>query len=68
MRQALAYRGETGMWVAEVPSLPGCVSQGKTFEQAIENVRGAIELHIEALEHHQQPVPGERFEAMLIAM
>ncbi|MEQ1933502.1 MAG: type II toxin-antitoxin system HicB family antitoxin [Fimbriimonadaceae bacterium] len=68
MRQALVYRGESGLWVAEVPSLPGCVSQGATFEEAVENVREAIDLHIETLEQHHQPVPGERFEAMLIAV
>ena len=35
-------RDEDGVWVAQCPSIPGCVSQGKTKEQAIENVRDAI--------------------------
>lgn len=39
---------EGGFWV-EVPSLPGCFSQGETVEQAIENVKEAIELHIQWL-------------------
>ena len=68
MRQALVYQGESGLWVAEVPSLPGCASQGETKEQAVENIREAIQLHIEALKEHRQPVPPERFEAMLIAV
>ena len=68
MRQALVYQGESGLWVAEVPSLPGCVSQGKTKEEAVSNVREAIELHIEALQNHHQDVPPERFDAMLIAV
>ena len=43
MRQAVIYPGDDGFWVAECPSLPGCVSQGETREQAITNIREAIE-------------------------
>jgi predicted RNase H-like HicB family nuclease len=68
MRQALVYQGESGLYVAEVPSFPGCVSQGKTLEEAIQNVREAILLHIETLRDHHQPVPPERFDAMLVAV
>ncbi len=50
MRQVLVYPGEDGFWVAECPSLPGCISQGKTKEEAIVNIQEAIELYIEALE------------------
>ena len=35
-------RDEDGMWVVECPSIPGCVSQGATMEEALENVRDAI--------------------------
>ena len=42
MRQVVIYRGEDEYWIAECPSLPGCVSQGKTKEQAIDNIREAI--------------------------
>lgn len=35
-------RDEDGVWVAECPSIPGCVSQGKTKDEAIENIREAI--------------------------
>lgn len=68
MRQALIYQGESGRWVAEVPSLPGCVSQGGSVEEAVANVREAIEVHIEALRAHHQPVPPEKFDAKLIAV
>lgn len=68
MRQALVYQGESGFWVAEVPSLPGCVSQGETKEAAVENIREAISLHLEALLEHHQPIPPERFDAMLVAV
>jgi predicted RNase H-like HicB family nuclease len=40
-------RDETGAWVAECPSIPGCVSQGKTKTEAIKNVREAIALCLE---------------------
>ncbi len=68
MRQVILYPGEDGYWVAECPSLPGCVSQGKTKEEAITNIREAIELYIEALEEDGLPVPEERFEALLVAV
>ena len=35
-------RDEDGIWIVECPSIPGCVSQGKTREEAIENIRDAI--------------------------
>ncbi|HEY5551151.1 MAG TPA: type II toxin-antitoxin system HicB family antitoxin [Opitutaceae bacterium] len=40
-------RDETGVWVAECPAIPGCVSQGKTKSEALKNVRQAIELCLE---------------------
>lgn len=68
MRQIVLTHGEEGYWVAECPSLPGCVSQGKTREEAIINVKEAIQAYIAALEEDHLPVPEERFEAMLIAV
>ena len=38
MRQVIIYHGEDNFYVAECPSLPGCISQGKTREEAIENI------------------------------
>lgn len=68
MRQVMVYPGESGFWVAEVPSLPGCVSQGETREGAIENVKDAISLYVEALIAHGRPVPDDHFEALLVAV
>ena len=68
MRLVIIYRGEDGYWVAECPSLPGCVSQGKTKEEAIANIREAIEGYIAALEEDGLPVPEENFEAFLVAV
>jgi predicted RNase H-like HicB family nuclease len=49
MRQTIIYPGEDGYWVAECPSLPGCISQGKTKEEAIANIKEAIQGYIAAL-------------------
>lgn len=68
MRQVLLYPGEDGYWVVEVPSLPGCISQGKTKEEAISNIKEAIDLYIEALEGDNIPVPEEHFDAMLVTV
>jgi predicted RNase H-like HicB family nuclease len=68
MRQTLIYRGEDGYWIAECPSLPGCISQGTTREEAVTNIREAIDLYIEALEADGLPVPPETFDAILVAV
>ena len=68
MRQVLIYPGEDGFWVAECPSLPGCISQGENREDAIFNIREAIDLYVEALEEDDLPVPADRFEALLVAV
>jgi predicted RNase H-like HicB family nuclease len=68
MRQVIIYSGEDGYFVAECPSLPGCISQGKTREEAIENIREAILLYIEVLEERGQPVPAEKYETFLVAV
>ncbi len=57
MRQAIIYSGENGFWVAECPSLPGCISQGVTREAAIINIREAIEGYVLALQDDGIKVP-----------
>ncbi len=68
MRQVIISPGEDTYWVAECPSLPGCISQGKTREEAIANIKEAIEGYIKALEEDGLPVPEERFESLLVAV
>jgi predicted RNase H-like HicB family nuclease len=68
MRQVIIYPGEDGLWVAECPSLPGCVSQGESREAAVANIREAIEAYILALKDDGLPVPEERFDALLLAV
>jgi predicted RNase H-like HicB family nuclease len=68
MRQALIYPGEDGYWVAECPSLPGCLSQGRTKAEAVANVREAIQLYVAALQADGLPVPVENCDAILVAV
>jgi predicted RNase H-like HicB family nuclease len=49
--------GEDGYIVAECPSLPGCVSQGKTREEALKNIQEAIEGIIEVRKAQKLPIP-----------
>ena len=48
---------EDGVFVAEVPNLPGCLSEGETRSEAIENIKEAIAGYLESLEAHGEPVP-----------
>lgn len=48
--KVLVYGGEDGYFVAECPALPGCASQGRTREEAIANIREAIEGWLEVQE------------------
>lgn len=68
MRQVVIYPGEDGYWVAECPSLPGCVSQGQTKEEALDNMREAINAYVEALTMDHLPVPPEKFDTLLVAV
>jgi predicted RNase H-like HicB family nuclease len=66
-RQVLLYPGEDGYVVAEVPSLPGCVSQGRSRNEALANVREAISLHEEVLRERGEPVSDDRVEIVEVA-
>jgi predicted RNase H-like HicB family nuclease len=68
VRQAILYSGEDGYWVVERPSLPGCISQGKTKEEAVQNIREAIEGYVLALQEDGLPIPPKRFDAVLLAV
>ena len=48
---------EDGVFVAEVPSLPGCISQGTTRVEVLKNIQEAIEAYVESLKVHDEPVP-----------
>ncbi len=48
---------EDGGYVAECPAIPGCVSEGETVEEALVNIKEAIEGCLASLAAHQQPLP-----------
>ena len=66
-RRVLLYPGEDGFIVAEVPSLRGCVSQGATRDEALENIREAIALHEEVLRERGETPPEDRVELVEVA-
>ena len=55
--RVLIEQDEEGVFVAEVPSLPGCLSQGETRDEAPSNVSEAIALYLDSLEDHGAAVP-----------
>ena len=68
MRQVIVYPGEDGYYVAECPSLPGCLSQGHSKEEAIVNIKEAIEVYTLALQDQGMPIPPEKFDSILVAV
>ncbi len=65
-RTVLLYPGEDGYWVAEVPSLPGCISQGESRDKALENVQEAIEIYLESLIKDGELIPEDFYEVIHI--
>ncbi|MBI4388798.1 MAG: type II toxin-antitoxin system HicB family antitoxin [Nitrospinae bacterium] len=53
----LIEQDEDGVYIAECPSLPGCVSQGKTRKEALENIQDAMKGYLESLKKHNDPLP-----------
>ena len=56
---------EDGVFVAECPTLPGCISEGKTRDEAMANIRDAIQGYLESLKKHGEPVPSPIAEALV---
>ena len=50
---------EDGMYIASCPTLQGCYTQGETVEEAIENLKDCIRLHLEARRAMKEPIPIE---------
>ena len=65
-RKVLLSQDEDGYFVVEVPSLPGCISQGETREEALENIKEAIALHIEVLQERGAPIPEDTIEVVTV--
>lgn len=63
--RALIEQDEDGVFIAEVPALPGCVSQGNTRKEALWNIQEAITAYLESLKAHNEPIPPSIYEEMV---
>ncbi|MCY4513459.1 MAG: type II toxin-antitoxin system HicB family antitoxin [Bdellovibrionales bacterium] len=68
MRQIIIKPGEDGFWLAECPSLPGCISQGQSKKEAIKNIQEAVEGYIEVLQQDGEPIPEDNMESVIVAI
>jgi predicted RNase H-like HicB family nuclease len=65
-RHVILHPDEGGGYWVEVPSLPGCISEGGTKEEALKNIKEAIEGYIASLQKHGDPIPGENVVAVTV--
>lgn len=56
----IIHKAEEGGYCVEVPALPGCYSQGETIEEAITDIKEAIQLHIEVMREEGKEIPEEK--------
>jgi predicted RNase H-like HicB family nuclease len=55
--RVIIEQDEEGTFVAQCPSLPGCISQGKTRKEAVNNIEDAMNGYLESLKKHREPIP-----------
>jgi len=60
--RVLLEQDEDGVFLAECPALPGCVSQGISREEALANIEDAIRGYLESLKKHDEPIPPSIWE------
>jgi predicted RNase H-like HicB family nuclease len=60
-------RDEDGMWIVECPSIPGCISQGKTKHEALKNIKEAIQLCLEVRAERGLPLTVETRQVEVVA-
>ncbi len=63
--RVLIEQDEDGIYVADVPALPGCISQGATRAEAVNNIKDAITGYLESLKAHNEPVPPSMSEEVV---
>lgn len=68
MRQVVITPAEEGGFYASVPSLPGCHSQGETWEETLANIKEAIELFIEDMTENGEPIPEDNLDRVLVVI
>ncbi len=55
--RVILEQDEDGVYAAQVPALPACISQGASRDEAIKNIHEAIEVYLESLKEHGEPIP-----------
>jgi len=55
--RVLIEEDEDGIFIVECPSLPGCISQGRSRKEALENIQDAIKGYLESLKKHNEAIP-----------
>lgn len=63
--RVIITQDEDEIYIAECPALPGCISQGETREQALENINDAIKGYLESLKKHNEPIPPSIYEEII---
>lgn len=63
--RVLIEQDEDGIFVAEAPALPGCISQGQTRAEALDNIKEAMAGYLESLQAHGDPIPPAIFEEVV---
>ncbi len=63
--RALIEQDEDGVFVATIPELPGCISEGKTRKEALANIQDAAKGYLESLKKHNEPIPPSINEEMV---
>jgi len=67
-RQVIVEPDEDGGYHVYCPSLPGCHSQGETIDEALANIKEAIELFVEVLEEDGLPVPEDTLNRLVVVV
>ncbi len=60
-------RDEDGVWIVECPSIPGCVSQGQTKQEALENIKDAISACLQVRAERGMPLTVETYQVEVLA-
>lgn len=55
--RVIVEQDEEGIFVAECPALPGCISQGASYQESVQNISEAIKGYLESLKKHNDPIP-----------
>ena len=66
--KVIFVEGEDGYIVAECPAIPGCISQGRTIEEATRNIKEAIELSLECYKEDNKSIPEDKTQVAEIAV